>query len=92
VGLDGDGGLNFARSIALRVTVALGSSITRVCVQTDVDERHLLEHECEGIKRGGEGAIKRVVPLIVIKRWGVIGTSFRRHVDRRVTTSSGKNR
>jgi hypothetical protein len=53
VGLDRGGGLSVARGIALRVTVALCNSVRRMCVQTGVAEGHLLEHECERIKRGG---------------------------------------
>jgi hypothetical protein len=48
IGLDGSGGLNVARGVAWRVTVAMCNSVS-----TGVDERHLLEYECERIKRGG---------------------------------------
>jgi hypothetical protein len=37
----------------LRVMVAMCITVRRLCVQTGVDEHHLLEHECERIKRGG---------------------------------------
>jgi hypothetical protein len=76
VGLIRGGRRNVARDIALRVTAALCSSVGRMYVETGVDERHMLEHEGERISGWGEGALLRVVTLIVSMGWGVVRASF----------------
>jgi hypothetical protein len=50
VGVDGSGGLNVARGVALRVTAGLSNNVCGLRVQTGVDERHLLEYKGERIR------------------------------------------
>jgi hypothetical protein len=93
LGLNGDGGVNVSRGVALRVTVALGSRLNCMCVQAGLYERHLLEHECERMRGWGEGAMLRAMILKLggYVGWGVDRASFWNHGVRRVATCTGKN-
>jgi hypothetical protein len=62
----GGGWLNVARDVQMRITAAMSRCVECMRVQTGVDVRHLLEHECERIMGWGEGALLRAMAINVI--------------------------